>query len=541
MMRRTLLVCLSAWAIQSSARADTLRVGAGEAFASIQDALDAAAEGDEIRVSPGTYAPFETTASSLTIVGDGEAVVRGGGLLADIRHDDVLLQNLVFDGEEAAPRGVRVQGDGFTLLNSEVRHVAGNCVDLRRVDNALIDGSRLHHCLRSQSNGCASERCRDDAHGIVGGAVQSLTVRDSEIYLFSGDAIQIDSGWREADRRWTDVLVEGCTFWSAPLEEATRAYAAGINPAENAIDTKTRPGFADATMTVRDTVAHGFRGGLIPNMSAFNLKQDVVFEIDRVTVYDSEIAFRVRGAGGDWARGASLTLTNAVIYDVERAIRYEDELRPLTISHCTFGAGVDRAFQDSSSGAVSISAVNNLVLGDALPSELPAGRFNLAVSAAEFVNASANDYRLATSASAIDAGEGNDVATDRDGVPRPQGEGFDVGAFEACGDCEPAPMDGGPPIDGGSAMDAGAADASAPSSDVDSGAGDSGTALDVGTDAGGSDVEGGGGCAVRTTGGAWLAWLLLFAGLRRRRTVTHAGRYYSYVKKNRPTWRDQSA
>jgi hypothetical protein len=56
---------------------------------------------------------------------------------------------------------------------------------------------------------------------------------------------------------------------------------------------------------------------------------------------------------------------------------------------------------------------------------------NLSVGTSAFVNASADDYRLAVGAAAIDVGVAiGDVTVDRDGTPRPQGNAYDVGGYE---------------------------------------------------------------------------------------------------------------
>jgi hypothetical protein len=47
-----------------------------------------------------------------------------------------------------------------------------------------------------------------------------------------------------------------------------------------------------------------------------------------------------------------------------------------------------------------------------------------------FVNPAAGDYHLAGGSPAIDAGTNVGVATDLDGIARPQGEGYDIGAYE---------------------------------------------------------------------------------------------------------------
>lgn len=47
-----------------------------------------------------------------------------------------------------------------------------------------------------------------------------------------------------------------------------------------------------------------------------------------------------------------------------------------------------------------------------------------------FVNATADDYRLGSGSSAIDAGADAGVVTDFKGTPRPIGAGFDIGFDE---------------------------------------------------------------------------------------------------------------
>ncbi|MEM9192310.1 MAG: right-handed parallel beta-helix repeat-containing protein [Myxococcota bacterium] len=474
MMRRQVVGWVFAmWVVHTAAvaHAAELRVGPGATFTEIDAALRMAEDGDIVIIAAGTYEEAITTrAAGVTLRGEGAVTLTAPGRVVDVAHDRFTIENLIVDGQLAEGRTVRVRANGFTLRNSEVRRAGGNCIDLGEVDDVTISDSVIHHCLLSRRNNCQDIDCHRDAHGIVGGAVQGLDVRNTEIHTFSGDAIQVDSDWRDSGRGWDDVHIEGCTFWMAPLAEAIGGYAAGINPSENAIDTKTQPRFgADATMTIVDTVAYGFRSDIINNASAFNLKQDVTFLLDRVTVYDTEIAFRVRGAGGDHREGARATIRNTVVYDVDTAVRYEDALAELTLQHVTFGNDVGREFQDSSSvGPDSIRSANVLLLGDSLPTELRGGPGNLAVAADAFLMASEDDYRLQATGAPVDTAVDVGVTVDRLGVTRPQGAAADVGAYEQCEDCDPQDpggTDGGadasaPRPDGGVSMpDGGVADA----------------------------------------------------------------------------------
>ena len=136
-----------------------------------------------------------------------------------------------------------------------------------------------------------------------------------------------------------------------------------------------------------------------------------------------------RGPGGRPA-GARVRLQNAVVYDVAIAVRYQDNIEDLRIWNSTFGDGVMQPFRAASSSGSVLDVRNLLVLGPALPTEAR-GSANRAVTAASFVNAAAHDYHLASGSPAIDAGATiGDVTRDRLGTVRPQGRGYDIGAYE---------------------------------------------------------------------------------------------------------------
>jgi len=404
---------------------------AGAPFGSVQAALDAAGAGDVVIVQQGSYA------ESLQTQRDGEAAapialraatgadveITAFGRVLRVDHAHLQVEGLRFDGQygDRDTLDVNDGAHGLVLRDCEVLRSSRDCVDMGAPTGVLIEGCLIHHCLNAEGG-------RTDAHGVTGGPVQDLTIRDTEIHSFSGDAIQFDPG-REAPG-WDNVLVEGCALWLEPLPQAVNGFAAGTVPGENAIDTKT---YADGTrsgLVVRDTVAHGFRGGLISNMAAFNLKEEIDARLDGVTVYDSEIALRLRGAGSRPA--ARVTIANAVIYDVDTAVRYEDDVEPdsMRVDNCTFGLDVSTPFQRASATQDILVVRNLLLLGGALPSEASASS-NLAAPAEVFVDAAAGIYRLVPGSTPVNAGETIvDVSVDRDGLARPQGPAYDVGAYE---------------------------------------------------------------------------------------------------------------
>jgi hypothetical protein len=409
-------------------------VGHGTAaapFGTIQQGLKAAQPGDVVHVGPGTYRELVTsvrhgTASKRITLrawsGHGSVVVTRSGRVLTVSHAYLTVDGLILDGQFGASDLVRVttSGHGFTLRNSEVRRTSRDAIDMGAPQDVLIESSLIHHALNAAGG-------RKDAHGIVAGAVRRLTVRNTEIHTFSGDGLQVDPD-RSAPG-WSDVTIEGCRIWLAPLKKATNGFAKGTVPGENAVDTKADARYPRATITVRDTVAFGFRGGLITNMAAFNMKEHVNATFDRVTVYDSEIAFRMRGRDAD-PTGAEVRVQNALVYNTATAFRYENNIQNTRLYNVTIGRQVTRAFRAASSKHSVLDVRNLLLLGASLPAQATGGS-NLAVSASAFVDATRHDYRLASGSPAIDSGETiAGVTHDRRGTPRPQGLGFDIGAYE---------------------------------------------------------------------------------------------------------------
>jgi hypothetical protein len=437
-LRFALAAAICALIAQPAAAADWF-VAAGAAgtgtslspFGRIQDALNAAQPGDTIIVRPGTYNEGLTTirngtpALPITLRSEGQrgsVVVTRSGRVLTVNHAYVVVAGLVLDGQYGANDTVRISSGGSNLVfrDNEVRRSTLDLIDMGGPSNVLIEDCLIHHALNAAGG-------RTDAHGIVAGPVRNLTIRNSEVHTFSGDGFQVDPG--RSSPGWSGVTIEGVRFWLAPLPAPENGFPAGTVTGENAIDTKASASLPRATLTIRNTTASGFRNGLITNMAAFNLKENIAATVDRITVFDSEIAFRLRG-GGSGTAGAWVTLTNAVVYDVLTAYRYEDNIQNLRIWNNTVGRGVTRTFQAASSNRTGLDVRNLLVLGTR-PAEAASSSSNLAVTEQAFVNAAAHDYRLAAGALAIDAGVTlPEVAVDRMGVARPVGSYYDVGAYE---------------------------------------------------------------------------------------------------------------
>jgi len=401
-------------------------------FGRVQDGVDVAVAGDTVTILPGTYtAGFRTVRpgtvrSRIRIRAQGprgSVVITVAGTVVRVDHPYMTLEGLVLDGQYSAADTVDVNTPAHFLIlrNLEVRRSSKDLIDIGSPTGVLIERSLIHHALNA-TNG------RTDAHGIVASAVQQLTIRDTEIHTFSGDGFQVDPG--RVAPGWNHVTVERSRIWLAPLPVAENGFAAGTVPGENAIDTKASTSLPRANLTVRDTIAWGFRGGLIGNMAAFNLKENVNVTVDRSTVYASEIGFRLRGPGSLSAGGAWVTIKNAVVYDAGTAFRYEDNIVNLKIWNTTVGRNVVRPFRAAASDRAGLEVLNLLAYGVLPPEAIDAS--NRGVGTEAFLSTAAHNYRLAPGSPAIDAGITlSSVITDRIGTIRPQGRAYDVGAYES--------------------------------------------------------------------------------------------------------------
>jgi hypothetical protein len=351
--------------------------------------------------------------------------------------DYIIVEDLTVDGDKGAKDAVRIRGARNCVLRGlTIRNGTKDGIDVSRAENLLIDTCHIHHFLAGSFTG------QQDAHGIVVNRSQGITVRNTEIHHVSGDSFQADPS-RDLENLTNDILLENCHFWTGPLREDFNGGWVRTEhlpedqkqyPGENAVDTKVlKSGWENISrmrITIRNISAHGWKkDNFIPNKAVFNLKENIEAVIDGVTVYGSEIAFRIRGTRGN----ANVTIKNAVIYNCDKAIRAEDNLENLQVYNSTFGHLIktEVEFAGGSGGTASWKLLNNAFI-DSKPA-VANGQSNVAVlsrdSNADFVDYTTGNYHLKTDSSLIEVGETlAHVASDRDGSLRTSP--YDVGAYE---------------------------------------------------------------------------------------------------------------
>ena len=403
---------------------------------SIQAAINDANPGDIITLGSGTYEEDLSTESAgtadapitLRAAEDASVTITSAGEVFQIEHAHWVIEGITFDGQFGNDDTIEIRGGAnHTQLNNvEVKNSGRDCIDMDNPTGVRISDSRIHHCLYFDVDNGE----REEAHGITGGAVQDLRIDNTDIHTFSGDGIQFDP--KRLAPGWNNIHIEGCRFWLEPLMEDTAGFSAGDIPGENAIETATWNDAPEATLTIVDTEAWGFKDGMgLSNQAAFRFKEHVNVTLERVHVRESEIAFRIHGPTSASPIGAMVHIENTLLHDVGIGVRYEDAPVNVSMAHMTFGYGIESIFEAVDSETTSFDIENSLFWSDELPNQVDESQSNQLATNDDFIDASDGDHHLAAHSTAIDAGEvvsGIDI--DLDGNERIVGMAPDLGAYE---------------------------------------------------------------------------------------------------------------
>jgi hypothetical protein len=250
-------------------------------------------------------------------------------------------ENYLVDGEWTGSTLVKINADGVTLRNCEIRNGRHNALTVY-AKNVVIESCRIHHVLKGTFED------QQDAHGITGRPT-NLVIRNCDIGLTSGDSIQFDPGRGE----WDNVRIEHCNLWTGPLPADAAGFKKGQRPGENALDTKQQTSNPRSRLTIRACLLYGWnQPGQIGNMAALNLKDHVQATVEDCLFRDNENCFRIRGGRGERG-GAQVTIENCAVYDSFVGLRIESRPENLKINRLGIGQGIQRKLRFAGSGSAS--------------------------------------------------------------------------------------------------------------------------------------------------------------------------------------------
>ena len=404
-------------------------------FATIQHGLNQATPGDWVVVRAGTYnervdtslAGGGTHATRIVIAGypTETAVVDIADRCLNIAHSWYTVKDLEIDSNFSSNDSVRATNADNLILRRLTIYDAGatngngsgDAIDIEGGSNILVTQCEIYDCL------AGSWTNQVDSHGVVAGQFTNLTISQCNIYRCSGDCVQADPDYD----LWDNLVIEDCHLYTEEMPTAKASWAVNEIPGENAFDSKANPPSSAQSFLISNCVIHGFNSGYITNQAALNIKKSVNGTVERCIIYDSEIAFRMRGPA------EPVTVVNCLVYNTTYGVRYEDGINDLSFLHCTFIDNVNHFYNGGGGGlGTGFVALNNLFEG-AVPSECT-DPSNMAVATTgfttTFVNSSLRNYHLLPTAAAVDSGTvAAGIATDLDGNLRNVGPP-DVGAYE---------------------------------------------------------------------------------------------------------------
>lgn len=360
-------------------------------YAAIQSAIDASVNGDTILVKPGTYHEHLTITKAITLKStDGPDVT-----ILDGDNTGTVL-SILWDPARATI-------DGFTITNGN--GWSGGGVYVIQADptirNSVITGNKARYgggvyaywgaCYLTLENVTISNNAATYDGGGVYGNISCVPLSHSTIVNNSaggsGGAI---AGVGYCGGVWTySSVISGNTAGVYGGAFFTGYGSSGCNPAVR----------AQTSLIVGNSAQVG--GGIYSGLNGFAVVVD-----STVTGNNADLG------GGFYATDDTLgyQITNSILWGNSSPPVLPSGLRYVTVSYSDIEGGVPDAF-----------AGNGNISADPL-----------------FVDPSKGNYQLSPGSPAIDTGTAV-TSFDLLGTPRPQGNGWDMGAYEAKG-CQSAPV-----------------------------------------------------------------------------------------------------
>ncbi len=283
----------------------------------------------------------------------------------------------------------------------------------------------------------------------AGGGARDVTIANLTIRGVYYDAIAF-SGVQDPHVYNVRLVDSGGPFVRALADESGRAASHGVveyaaveyttaarDLSAPAIDIAGGEGWRISHSSFHDIV--GSAGQIAaPAIRAWNGASGTIVEASRFVNCSQGVSYGAEGGGSDHSGGIirNNVFFRAIGHGGDAAVRVNGSPDTQVLNNTVFLSGTSPvAIEYRFAGAQGVVVANNLADGSVVASDGAAGTETNNLPAATpdmFVDALHGDLHLAASAaSAIDRGAAVEAVTDDfDGVPRPQGRAYDIGAYE---------------------------------------------------------------------------------------------------------------
>ncbi len=162
----------------ASVWADSISVGPKEKHRKIEEAVNAAKDGDTVIVQTGTYTETFTVSKKLKITGKGTVQILApkkipNGKAIIVSRADLILENIEISGAKVPDKngaGIRQEKGNLTLIGCKI-HNNENGILAGAVQDAELKVKKSEFYLNGYGDGYS--------HGIYAGKLKKLTVEDS--------------------------------------------------------------------------------------------------------------------------------------------------------------------------------------------------------------------------------------------------------------------------------------------------------------------------------------------------------------------------
>jgi parallel beta-helix repeat protein len=381
-------------------------------FLTIQQGANTVQAGDTVVVRAGNYAGFimgwnTPTAGTATkpITFEADPNASPGSVVINARNVDtavgidlepgcdyITLQGFTITNGNGSitKEGIKATGSHDSILNNTVTGVGGQGIFANNAPNAVITGNTVTGTVGTNTIG----------HGIyITGDTDNAVVANNVIH----------------DNGYIGIHINGSGGTVGVLTGALIKNNLIYNNGQNGIN-------ADGlqTSTIVDNLIYGYQSYgivLFQGDSLDGSKNNIIVNNTIVgTATGSGAALRIEnGATGN------TVLNNVLLGKDGNALRISNDSMPGLVSDYN---AVSNSYQSEDTGSTESLAQWQSATGQDKHSFT-------STAAALFNNPNSNDYHLKAGSPAIDVGTATDApATDLDGNPRPQGNGYDIGSYE---------------------------------------------------------------------------------------------------------------